>query len=187
MRAPAGLSGRAVVSGIKGDETCCVAGRCCYSDDVQAQGEQGMSADWRNELGSIFGKPDPGKKEDPANAELQRFMTEVVVPALEELSQELERHGRQATVRASETSAALMVAQDGEEEMTYRLQGRMFPGGVLPYADVRYRERKGLRLLRSESMLRSGNTSYTLRDVTREEIIRHFLDQYKRRVLADKA
>ncbi|MDA0578537.1 MAG: hypothetical protein O3B24_10620, partial [Verrucomicrobia bacterium] len=85
-------------------------------------------------------------------------------------------------IRHAATSAALTVLRDGEEEMIYRVQGRMFPMGVVPFAEVRYRERKGLRLLRTESMFRSGKPDYTLKDVTIAEIIHNFLDHYKRRV-----
>lgn len=146
-----------------------------------------MDADWRSELGSILKRPEPSKSDEVVRSELERFVAEVVLPAFEDLSRELERYGRQASIRPAATSAALLVMFEGEEEMTFRVQGRMFPGGMLPFADVRCRERKGLRLLRNEVMLRSGNPAdYTLKDVTRDEVIRAFLDQYKRRVLADK-
>lgn len=147
-----------------------------------------MDADWRSELGSILKRPEPSKSDEVVRSELERFVADVVVPAFEDLSQELARYGRQASIRPAATSAALLVLFEGEEEMTFRVQGRMFPGGLLPFADVRCRERKGLRLLRNEVMLRSGNPAdYSLKDITRDEVIRAFLDQYKRRVLADKS
>ncbi len=143
-------------------------------------------ADWRNELGSMLGgNPPTGKREPVQRPDLERFIADVVLPAFEELTKELERHGRQVSVRSTPSSATLLVLSEGEEEITYRVEGRVFPGGIRPFADVRYRERKGLRLLRGESMFRSGPGDYTVRDVTREEVIRHFLDQYRRRVRAE--
>ena len=139
---------------------------------------------WREDLGSLL-DPSKTRQTETREPELGRFIRECVLPAFQELSDELERYGRTVVVRDSLTSAALIVSKGGEEEMSYRVQGRTFPTGVLPYAEVRFRERKGRRLIRVESMFRSGKPNYTLFDVTTEEIIRNFLDQYKRRVQAD--
>ena len=141
-------------------------------------------ADWRDELGALFSRAGEQQEHEP-ESEIGRFMAAVVLPAFADVARELERHGRQVTVRPAATSASLLVAHAGEEELTYRVQGRMFPGGILPYAEVRYRERKGLRLLRTESMFRSGAADYKLADVTSADVIRNFLDHYKRLVLAD--
>ncbi len=139
-------------------------------------------ADWRSELGGFLNDKSDAKKEDVRGSELGRFISAVVLPGFEEVARELERFGRQVTIRHAAESAAIIVTHEGEEEMTYRVQGRMFPVGVVPFAEIRSHERKGLRLLRSESMFRSGKPDYTLKDVTTEEIIRSFLDHYKRRV-----
>ena len=140
-----------------------------------------MTTDWRDNLREFFEEtedeqPDQGGKEFP------RFIGEVAVPAFRELAGELEKHGRTATIRNSVTSAALIVQRAGEEEMTYRIQGRTFPDRTLPYAEIRFRERRGLRLIRVESMFRSGEEDYRLEDITKEEVIRDFLDNYVRRV-----
>jgi hypothetical protein len=138
--------------------------------------------DWRDQLSEHFRKgAAPGRTED--TSEIARFVSGVVVPAFEELAPELEKHGRSVTIRNSVTSAAIIVQNEGEEEMTYRVQGRMFPTGVLPFAEVRFRERKGLRFITVECMFRSGTTPYALPDITREEIIGNFLDNYTRRVM----
>ena len=62
------------------------------------------------------------------------------------------------------------------------MRGRTFPTGVLPFAEIRFRQRKGLRFISVESMLRSGATPYKMADITREEVIQNFLDNYTRRV-----
>ncbi|MCE9612982.1 MAG: hypothetical protein K8T26_01815 [Lentisphaerae bacterium] len=139
-------------------------------------------ADWREDLGASLNRAE-AQKVETRGSELGRFVADVVVPAFEQIRLELERHGRQVTIRHAATSAALLVTSGGEEEMTYRVQGRMFPIGVVPFAEVRSRERKGLRLLRSENMFRSGKPDYTLRDVTSDEIIQNFLEHYRKRVL----
>lgn len=140
--------------------------------------------DWRDDLGAHMTRP-KGTIVEPPGTAFGRFLSAVVLPAFEQIGVELARHGRQTAIRHTATAAAIVVQHDGEEEMTYRLEGRTFPGGVLPFADVRYRERKGLRLLRTETMVRSGAPDYQLSDIASDEIIRHFLDQYKKRVRAE--
>ncbi len=138
-------------------------------------------ADWRNDLHSFFDQHDKQEQEK----ELPPFVTfvrTVVLPAFQELKPELEAHGRTVTIRASDNAPAISIALDGQEEMTYRLQSRLCVDRMLPYAEIRIRQRNGLRLITVESMLRSGSGNYTLEDITQEEILRHVLQQYTSRV-----
>ena len=140
--------------------------------------------DWRSDLSSFL-KGSEAKRKTAAGSDAARFVADVAVPAMEELRAELEKHGREVTLRESESSATIAVYVDGDEEITYRIQFRTYPDRILPYADIRVRERKGLRLVRFESMIRSGKPDYRMADISREEIIRHFLDQYRRRARTD--
>jgi len=138
-------------------------------------------ADWRKQLDGFFEK---GSEPTPAKevSEFSGFISTVVMPALEELAPELEKHGRSVVIRNSVTSAAMIIQHGGEEEMTYRVQRRRFPNKVLPYAEIRCRERSGLRYVTVESMFRSGSSTYKLADITKEEIIQNFLENYTRRI-----
>ena len=142
-------------------------------------------ADWRKDLNGFFEKTEKKRREKAEGAELIRFIHDITVPAFEDLRVELESHGREVTIRDSETSAAIIVYKKGDEEMTYRIQFRTYPDRVLPFAEIRAKERKGLRLVRFESMFRSGKPDYWISEGTREEIIRNFLEHYTRRVLGD--
>lgn len=137
--------------------------------------------DWKKDLKAFFQETDKTRQTEK-EPELSRFITRVVVPAFRDITAEMEAHGRDATTRNTATSAAIIVSFKGDEEMRYRIQGRTFPHTVLPYAEIRYRERKGLKLITIESMLRSGPPDYTLDDVTGDEVIRNFLEHYMRRV-----
>jgi hypothetical protein len=138
---------------------------------------------WRDSLGTFFKQKSGGQQ--PPGAELAAFITQTAIPAFESLREELEKHGRDVTIRETPTSAMISVHFMGSEELTYRVQGRTYPNGVLPYAEVRYRERKGLKFLRVESTFRSGAPDYRLDDVTREEIIGNFIRHYTRHVKTD--
>ena len=142
-------------------------------------------SDWRDQLGSILNEA-AAHKVETKTTEYARFMSDVVLPAFAEIAGELEKYGRQVMIRSSETAATMIVnSNEGDEEMMYRLQGRTFPHGELPYAEIRFRERKGLKLITVESMLRSGAPDYALTDVKGEEIISNFLDHYRRLVKND--
>ena len=144
--------------------------------------KNGMT-DWRNNLNSFFEKPDT-EETSRKRPEFDIFISEVVMPAFEDILKEMESHGRTVTIRSSGSSAAIIVHKGGEEEMTYRIQGRTFPNGVLPFAQIRFRERNGLKLLTVENMFRSGSPDYRLSDITREEIIQNFVENYTKRVQA---
>lgn len=64
----------------------------------------------------------------------------------------------------------------------YRLQERTFPDRTLPYAQVRMRERGGLKLVTVEAMLRSGTPNYMIEDLTPEDVIKSVLHHYTSRV-----
>jgi hypothetical protein len=139
-----------------------------------------MNDKWKNSLNSFFGD----KKQEPVNrevSEMASFIENVAIPAFAEISGELQKHDRQTNVRNSETSAAIMVYKGREEEFTYRLQGRTFPSGVMPYAEMRFRQRGGLRFITVEEMLRSS-TDCSIRDITRDEVVQHFVRNYTTRV-----
>ncbi len=141
-------------------------------------------ADWRSQLGSFLdeaGRPKP--EED--RGDLPGFLSSVVEPAFEELRAELVAHGRDVNIHRVETSIVMKVSFKGDEELSYRVQGRTFPNKILPYAEVRCRERKGLKLIRVESMFRSGDSSYSMDEVTTTEVIDNFLDHYMRNVSAE--
>jgi len=137
--------------------------------------------DWRKNLGSFFESSEEAEQEEE-KPEFDQFIADIVIPAFEEILPELELHGRSVTIRSAASSAVLIVHNAGEEELMYRIQGRTFPNGVLPFAEIRFRERKGLRRITVESMFRSGSPDYVLSDITKQEIIENFVENYTKRV-----
>jgi hypothetical protein len=142
-------------------------------------------SDWRKSLGSFIEKTDRAGKKFNESAVLARFISTVVTPAFNELREVMEAHDRTVSIRSTEAAATITVSHEGDEEITYRVQSRMFPAGLLPFAEVRFRERKGLRFVKVESMLRAGKPDYSMNDIAKEEIIQSFMDHYMRRVESD--
>ena len=143
-------------------------------------------SDWRDNLGSFLNTTER-RKQEKAGYGMADFIRDVVTPAFEEISRELAKYGRQITTRHTDASASLTVSNGGSEEITYRVQGRTFPNGIRPFAEIRFRERKGLRLITVENMFRSGNSDYTLEDVTKDELIANFIETYTSRCARDDA
>ncbi len=137
-------------------------------------------SDWRDNLGSFLDTTER-RKQEKARYGMAEFIRDIVAPAFEEIARELAKYERQITTRLTEASATLTVTHAGNEEIRYRVQGRTFPNGIRPFAEVRFRERKGLRLITVENMFRSGNSDYTLEDVTRDEVITNFIETYTSR------
>lgn len=139
-----------------------------------------MSSEWKDNLREAL--QGGGRRQAAAEMTLAEFFDNVVMPAYDQIGAELRKHGREVKIRASEASAALTVTHAGDEELSYRVQGRVFPHGVRPFAEIRFKERNGLRRLTVEQMIRSGVPDYTLGDIAVQDIINHFLEQYTSKV-----
>jgi hypothetical protein len=138
-------------------------------------------SDWQHSLDSFFEESDKHDQEKQKSP-FEKFISEVAIPAFEELNKELQRHGRRGTIRESPSSAVITIFAGGKEEIMYRLQERTFPERTLPYAQVRMRERGGLKLVTVEAMLRSGAPDYDTEDITKEEVIKSVLQHYTSRI-----
>lgn len=134
-------------------------------------------SNWQNNLSSFF-KETKKNDELEKKSEIETFISDVALPGFTEIAAELESHKRVVTIRSASSSIAIVISYDGEEELSYRIQGRMFPTGMLPYAEIRYRQRGGLKLVTVESLFRPGSQNYRTTDITKEEVIQHFIKNY---------
>lgn len=139
-----------------------------------------MTDAWRDAIHAFFGETEPSDQTRTVRP-FERFVSETVMPAFQDLKEELQRHGRAVSIRFSPHAPAMSVVFNGQEEIAFRVEARTFPDRELPYATVRMRERNGLKLSTVESMLRSGAPDYRLEDITRDELIRCFLQHYMSR------
>lgn len=138
-------------------------------------------ADWINTLDDFFADTEKTDNE-PRQTSFEKFISDIAVPAFEEIRPTFEKHSRRVVVRSSSSSAVINVFDGTTEEIMYRLQERTLPDRKLPYAQVRMRERGGLRLVTVEALLRPGNNDYHIEDLTREDVIASVLQHYMSRV-----
>jgi hypothetical protein len=139
--------------------------------------------EWKKDLGDFFARKQKAQVERK-QTEIEKFISTVVLPAFQDVKVELEKYDRVVSTRHTPNSASLSVQHRGADEFMYSVQGRTFPDRVLPYAEVVSRERKGVRLIRTESMLRSGQ-DYRMAEISKGEVIQHILSHYTSKVGLD--
>lgn len=141
--------------------------------------------DWRKELGGILEGRARASRAEQENAQFEGFLQRVATPALRQVADELVQHNRDASVREAPASIMLTVRNGDVEEIAFRVLKRSMPTGLVPYAEVRLR--KGLRLVKTESVFRDSPPPYTLDDVTADDVIRCFLRHYRMVMDAEQA
>ena len=135
--------------------------------------------DWRVELNGLLGERKRTTRAERENTLFQAFLARVVLPAFAQVGEELAKYGRETIVRETSAAASLTVRNGAEEEISFRVLRRSLPTAVIPYAEIRTRERRGLRIMKSEALFREGDAPYALEDVTTEDIIRVFMKCYR--------
>lgn len=111
--------------------------------------------------------------------EVKDFYTSKVIPAFEELKTELEKKGREVNLDANKESTSIEVKFEGEEEFHYAIKVRIYPDHAVPYPEIHYTDRNSGRRYSSKGSMRSGTQNYDISDISKEEIIQHFLEKYK--------
>jgi hypothetical protein len=141
--------------------------------------------DWKKKLASFFKKQkeEKGEKEEKRSQEklrVQKFYATIVNPAFKELKSEFKKHGREVEVYTERRDFASIIVQfEGEEELDYSIEVMLYPGLAFPRPVIHYTEWASSRRLRVEGLFRKGIQDYDISDITIEEIIEHFLNEYK--------
>jgi len=140
--------------------------------------------DWEKDLSHFFEKRESKKQHNEEKvkqkkSEVESFYSLKVVPAFEELKNELEKHGREVSVYASKEHASIAVKFEGVEEYHYAIKVRIFPNRAFPYPETHFTSKKDGKSYKSEGFIRSGSQDYDIADISKEEIIHNFLEGYK--------
>lgn len=134
-------------------------------------------SDWRKELGGILEGRARASRAEQENAQFDAFLQQVAAPALNDLATELQQHGRDAQVRTLPAAIQLVVRHGEVEEIAFRVLKRSVPNGLVPFAEVRLR--KGLRLVKTESVFRDPPALATIEEIQPDDVIRCFLKHYR--------
>jgi hypothetical protein len=152
-------------------------------------------SDWKQDLDALFRArgevPRPSTTDllVRRNHEAGDFIDQTVVPAFEELREALGRYGREALLStkpkdrgAKDRGAAASIRvrnegrDEGRDEFEYLIGVRVTPERAFPYVELV--PHPGLPGRASEGTIRDGAQDYSVTDITKEEIIRHFVSSY---------
>jgi hypothetical protein len=144
-------------------------------------------SDWKSDLDDFFQKKEVKNKTievqlEETKSKVINFFKEVVVHAFEELKTEMEKHQRDVKISSGTDSASIVVYINGEKEFDYSIKVRVHPQRAIPYPETRFRDRTDGKTYRAEGFLRSGSQDYSINDISKDEIIKHFLTDYKNQV-----
>ena len=142
-------------------------------------------SDWKKDMDSLFRGQEAKAKDDEQKlaknrSEAEAFCSSQVVPAFEELKEELEKHDREVRISPGPSGASLLVEYKGNTEFEYSIHVKVYTARAVPVQETRgFSEGKSWR---SEGSLRSGLQDYTIDDITKEDIITNFLSSYRLQV-----
>lgn len=136
-------------------------------------------SDWKDDLESFFEEKDRQNKaytEQRQNAELQSasFLSNTVVPAFEEIRAELEKYGREVIISNKNQAVNIQIFYESSLEFDYWIKVDI--NNLRPHPEIQLTidEQK----VSLEGTLRVGVESFTIEDISKEEIIGSFLSDY---------
>ncbi len=137
--------------------------------------------DWRINLGNFLTEHNRKSRAEKDAARFRDFLSNVALPALQEVGNELKKYGRTIAIRQTEAAAVLAVTMEDEEEISFYVMYRtLTDAAIVPCAEARYQSRKTHAPRKANIFFRNTSTPYTLDDITKDEIIQGFLEVYRK-------
>jgi len=136
-------------------------------------------SDWKDDLESFFEEKERQNKantEKRQNAELQSasFLSNTVVPAFEEIQAELEKYGREVIISNKDQAVNIQIFYESSLEFDYWIKVDI--NNLRPHPEIQLTIDK--QKVSLEGTLRVGVESFTIEDISKEEIIGSFLSDY---------
>jgi choline/glycine/proline betaine transport protein len=136
-------------------------------------------SEWKSDLNDLIQRDQEAgaaRRDEAAKqlSEAERFVSEVVVPAFEELEAELEKHARNVFIVAGGGAATLTVTHAGTTELDYTLDAR--PAN--PSVETSHLDSETGESYKAVDVISAGG-HHGRADITREDIIRHVLSLYE--------
>jgi len=136
-------------------------------------------SDWKDDLELFFEEKERQNKaytEQRQNAELQSasFLSNTVVPAFEEIQAELEKYGREVIISNKDQAVNIQIFYESSLEFDYWIKVDI--NNLRPHPEIQLTidEQK----VSLEGTLRVGVESFTIEDISKQEIIGSFLSDY---------
>jgi hypothetical protein len=136
--------------------------------------------EWKDDLRRFFEERSSGGTAGDAEAdagardEVRKFYASRVKPAFKELRKELGRYGREVAIDVGDDHASLDVRFRGRLELNYRIVVR----GMRPHPESFYQVPSGGGL-RSEGAFKTGARPAEIADLSKDDIVKNFLREYR--------
>jgi choline/glycine/proline betaine transport protein len=142
-------------------------------------------SDWKQQLNNLFSeeyrKNLKKKLVAGGNFRIKNFLSETVVPAFEEVAEELSNYGKDVDVEVGKKDASVTVSEDGDEEFFYSIRVRVYKERKYVFPVIPLSDEEG-QVYRAEVHLKSGPTDHDVTTYTKDQIIENFLYEYRRHI-----
>lgn len=150
------------------------------SERVELSSESARLSDWRKDLDEFMAKKESEKATKEKLAEEKRardkaFVAEKLVPALEEVKSELEKHGREVSVSASDDRASIRVSFKGRSELDLTIDASLG-------TDEIFTNKTTGGTFSAKGHLGSGYPSPKPETITKDEIVVAVVSRFKDRL-----
>jgi len=140
--------------------------------------------DWKSELDTHFKETKQAKKDlKEQHEKLQKsaklFFKKVVIPALEEISEELANYKRKASIDSRKEWASLMVRHNKKKEFIYEIKLGAEGDQLLASRSFYSPNDKGKLKLVLEGKIHTTENSARIEKIERTDIMSDFLESYK--------
>jgi len=140
--------------------------------------------DWKDELALHFKEQKKTKKElKHRKAEMQqiakRFMQSEVLAAFEDLKKEFKKHKHDVEIDQKKGRAAILIKKNKHKEFVYEINLILDDGALLASKSVYSPNEKGKLKLGVEGKIRNTANSMKIESISKAEIIKDFLEDYK--------
>jgi len=137
--------------------------------------------DWQSELSNFFEEENKPEQSEPLNADdlwttSSAYFSGTVVPALEEIQYEIEKHGRETMVWGTADLAYIDITYNGKREIKYLIRTDL--PNLRPFTEIQYVDPETGKVLISKGIFRVSKQNYTIEDITKDVIIKDFLSEY---------
>jgi len=137
-------------------------------------------SDWKKELKELLERtPEERKVRPEGPTRIRGFISDIVVPAFEEIAEELQEYGRDVEVEYGDRTASIRVVKDGKEEFYYEVRIKAYQKLRFAFPIAPLRDAEG-KTYRAEIHLRDRALLHDVTNATKEEMIQYFLRYYAR-------
>jgi len=139
----------------------------------------GREPGWRQRLRELY--REHGMRAEVARRsreDVQAFLREVVLPALETVAEELRRYDREAVVQARADEVSVTVFHDHREEFFYAVRARTYKRPVFAFPEMAPRPGQEPLYHHAEVYLRDGSLRHDVMGYDRDQVIDHFMHEY---------